>query len=88
MELMQEAEERQFAYLDEDERDLIESVENDEWIPVEDAEAAKMRARQSARKTLQRAKRSRQQVDPDESSNEDESSRPVSVRHSQRDAVR
>ena len=79
---MQEAEERQFAYLDEDERDLIESVENDEWIPVEDAEAAKMRARQSARKTLQRDERARQQLDPDESRNEDEPSGPY-VRASQ-----
>ena len=69
---MREAEERQFEYLDEDERDLIESVENDEWIPVDDVETAKMRARQSARTTLQRDERSRQQVDPDESSNEDE----------------
>ena len=78
---MQEAEERQFEYLDEDERDLIESVENDEWIPVEDAEAVKMRARQSARKTLQRAERSRQQLDTDESSNGGKPSGPMSVRH-------
>ena len=38
---MHETNDRQFDYLDETERDLIESVENDEWTPVEDVEAAK-----------------------------------------------
>lgn len=41
-------------YLDADERDLIESVENGEWIPVEDVEAVKKRARQRAMTTLRR----------------------------------
>ena len=45
---------RRFEYLDDEERDLAESVENGEWEPVEDIERAKERAVRYAAATLQR----------------------------------
>ena len=54
---MRETDDRQFEYLDEAERDLIESVENDEWKPVEDVDEAKKQARGQALGTLHRDER-------------------------------
>ena len=45
---------RRFEYLDDEERELAESVENGEWEPVEDIERAKERAVRYAAATLQR----------------------------------
>ena len=49
---MHDTGDRQFDYLDEAERQLIESVENDEWKPVDDVEAAKDMALRKAMTTL------------------------------------
>lgn len=51
---MRDADDRIFEYLDEEERELVESVENDEWIPVEDVDVSKKEARQKAMTTLRR----------------------------------
>ena len=83
---MREPEHRQFEYLDKDERDLIESVENDEWVPVEDVKAAKIRARQSAMTTLRGEETFSPQEGPSESSNEEESGASVSIRHTRPEA--
>ena len=61
-----------FEYLDEEERELVESVENDQWIPVEDVEAAKKRARQRAMTTLRRDRRCIPQASLLESSGKNE----------------
>lgn len=45
---------RRFEYLDDEERELAESVENGEWEPVEDIERARERAVRYAAATLQR----------------------------------
>ena len=45
---------RRFEYLDDEERELAESVENGEWEPVADIERAKERAVRYATATLQR----------------------------------
>ena len=83
---MHETNDRQFDYLDETERDLIESVENDEWTPVEDVEAAKKRARQKAMTTLQRDERCSPQEGPLEFSKRKESSGSVSIIHTKVEA--
>ena len=54
---MRETDDRQFEYLDEAERDLIESVENDEWKPVGDVDEVKKQARRQAMATLHRDER-------------------------------
>ena len=57
MKSMHETTDRQFEYIDEAERDLIESVENEEWTPVRDVDEAKKRARRHGMVTLQRGER-------------------------------
>ena len=44
-------------YLDDEERELIESIENDEWVPVADRGAAIAEARGLARATLRKDRR-------------------------------
>jgi len=46
-----------FVPIDEDEKDLLESIENDEWIPVEDLKKSKEEAIVAARNTLKKNKR-------------------------------
>ena len=50
---MRDTDDRLFEYLDEAERDLIESVEREEWKPVKDVDAAKKKARRAAMVTMQ-----------------------------------
>ena len=46
-----------FAYIDEEERDLIESLERDEWRPVADRDAAVAEAQAYAVATLKKDRR-------------------------------
>jgi hypothetical protein len=46
--------ERQSGYLDDDERELAETIEKGEWVPVDDISGAIGRAKQYADATLQR----------------------------------
>ena len=69
---MRDTDDRILEYLDQEERELVESVENDEWIPVDDVEAAKKRARQRAMATLRRDGRCSPQDGPLESSKKNE----------------
>lgn len=46
-----------FEPLDEEERELMESIERDEWTPVANFEEEKEKAMQSARNTIERSKR-------------------------------
>ena len=48
---------RRLEYLDEEERVLIESLDNDEWEPVSDLPAAVAEARAYARSTLKKDRR-------------------------------
>ena len=45
---------RRFEYLDDEERELAETIERDEWVPVDDVEGATDRAVRYAATTLQR----------------------------------
>ena len=45
------------TYLDDEERDLIKWIENEEWVPVTDVETVKERARRHAIATMQQDKR-------------------------------
>ena len=45
------------AKLDKYEKEILESYENDEWVPVEDVEAVKSKYREVARYTIQKNKR-------------------------------
>ena len=47
----------QVKYLDDDEQDLIESVENDEWVSVGNVRSAVTEAREYARATLRKDRR-------------------------------
>ena len=49
--------ENEFQYLDEEERDMMESLEQDEWQSVEDIAATKHEAIQYARATLKKDRR-------------------------------
>ena len=44
-------------YLDDEERELIESIENDEWVPVADRSAAIAEAQGLAQATLRKDRR-------------------------------
>jgi len=44
-------------YLDDEERELIESIENDEWVPVSDRSAAIAEAQTLAQATLRKDRR-------------------------------
>jgi predicted DNA binding CopG/RHH family protein len=46
-----------FEPIDKEERDLMESLENDEWRPVKDFQQQKRRAVEAARNTLKKDKR-------------------------------
>ena len=48
---------KQTRYLDEEEKSLIESLENDEWVPVRDLPAAVAEARTYANATLKKDRR-------------------------------
>lgn len=45
---------RRFEYLDDEERELAETIEGGEWVPVDDLEGATDRAQRYAAATLQR----------------------------------
>ena len=54
---MQRFEKTAFVPLDEEERELIESIERDEWVPVKDFKTEQQKAVQAARNTLKKDKR-------------------------------
>ena len=54
---MQRFEKTVFVPLDEEERELIESIERDQWVPVKDFKTEKQKAVQAARNTLKKDKR-------------------------------
>ena len=83
MKSMREIDDRQFEYLDEAERDLIESVENDEWKPVEDVDEAKKQARRQAMATLHRDERCNLQERTLEWCNRDASSDSACISHTE-----
>ena len=47
----------QFEYIDDDEREIIESLEADEWISVADADIYKAEATEIARSTMRKDRR-------------------------------
>ena len=54
-----------FKFLDDEERELIESIENDDgWRPVENQEAAKDYFQEVARRTLERLEREKDAAKP------------------------
>ena len=54
---MQRFEKTAFVPLDEEERELMESIERDKWLPVEDFRAEQEKAVKAARNTLKKDKR-------------------------------
>ena len=54
---MQRFEKTVFVPLDEEERELIESIERDQWVPVKDFKTEQQKAVQAARNTLKKDKR-------------------------------
>ena len=54
---MQRFEKTVFVPLDEEERELMESIERDEWVPVKDFKTEQQKAVQAARNTLKKDKR-------------------------------
>ncbi len=54
---MQRFEKTAFVPLDEEERELMESIERDEWVPVKDFKTEQQKAVQAARNTLKKDKR-------------------------------
>jgi predicted DNA binding CopG/RHH family protein len=55
--MMQRFEKTVFVPLDEEERELIESIERDEWVPVKDFKTEQQKSVQAARNTLKKDKR-------------------------------
>ena len=55
--MMQRFEKTAFVPLDEEERELMESIERDEWVPVKDFKTEQQKAVQAARNTLKKDKR-------------------------------
>lgn len=53
---MQRFEKTTFVPLDEEERELMESIERDEWVPVKDFKTEQQKAVQAARNTLKKDK--------------------------------
>ena len=54
---MQRFEKTAFVPVDEEERELMESIERDEWVPVKDFKTEQQKAVQAARNTLKKDKR-------------------------------
>ena len=54
---MQRFEKTAFVPLDEEERELMESIERDEWVPVKDFKTEQQKVVQAARNTLKKDKR-------------------------------
>lgn len=52
-----ESKDTQFEYIDDDEREIIGSLEADEWISVVDADANKAEATEIARSTMRKDRR-------------------------------
>ena len=52
-----EYENTKFDYIDDDEREIIDSLEADEWISVADAESYKAEATEIARSTMRKDRR-------------------------------
>ena len=48
---------KEFEPLDNEERDLMESIERDEWRPVENVKQEKVKAIEAARNTIKKDKR-------------------------------
>ena len=55
--MVPESENTKFDYIDDDEREIIESLEADEWFPVVDAESHKAEATEIARSTMRKDRR-------------------------------
>ena len=55
--MMQRFEKTVFVPLDEEERELMESIERDEWVPVKDFKTEQQKAVQAVRNTLKKDKR-------------------------------
>ena len=55
--MMQRFEKTVFVPLDEEERELMESIERNEWVPVKDFKIEQQKAVQAARNTLKKDKR-------------------------------
>ena len=54
-----------FKFIDDEERELIESIENDDgWRPVENQEAAKEYFQKVAQRTLERLEREKNEAKP------------------------
>lgn len=54
---MKRVDDKQFLPLDEEEKDLIKSIENDEWIKSRDASKQKKLAKEYAEATIRKDKR-------------------------------
>ena len=54
---MKRTDNRMYQPVDEEERDLLRSTENDEWIEVRDVEKQKRQAREYAEATIRKDKR-------------------------------
>ena len=55
--MVPESENTKFNYIDDDEREIIESLEADEWFSVADAEFHKAEATEIARSTMRKDRR-------------------------------
>ena len=55
--MVPESENTKFDYIDDDEREIIESLEADEWFSVADAESHKAEATEIARSTMRKDRR-------------------------------
>jgi predicted DNA binding CopG/RHH family protein len=52
-----ESKDTQFEYIDDDEREIVASLEADEWISVADADISKAEATEIARSTMRKDRR-------------------------------
>jgi predicted DNA binding CopG/RHH family protein len=52
-----ESKDTQFEYIDDDEREIVASLEADEWISVADADISKAEATEFARSTMRKDRR-------------------------------
>jgi predicted DNA binding CopG/RHH family protein len=52
-----ESKDTQFEYIDDDEREIVASLEADEWISVADADTGKAEATEIARSTMRKDRR-------------------------------
>jgi len=55
--MMKKISKKAFKPIDQEEKDLMSSIENDEWLPVKDIDQEKEKAIAAARNTLKKDKR-------------------------------